>query len=104
LSSNDIDCYLKPWRADAAEGTAFVSEETQAIATSLVIHLRVFECANSDELEYFHPVDIKIKYPGPEQISRPLLNGAETAYAALSYVWGYNQEQYATIQSELAAS
>jgi len=59
-------------------------------ATSLVIHLQVCEGTNPDELEYFHPVDIKIKYPGPEQISRPLLNGAEAAYAALSYLWGYS--------------
>jgi hypothetical protein len=60
LSSNDIDYYLKPWRADAAEGTAFVLEETQAMtATPLVIHLQVCEGTNPDELEYFHPIDIK---------------------------------------------
>ena len=100
MSSNDIDCYLKLWRADAAEGTAFVSEETQAMtATSLVIHLQVCEGASPNKLEYFHPVDIGIKYPGPEQISRPLLNGAEAAYAALSYMWSS-----ITIQSELTAS
>jgi len=99
---DDIDCYLKPRRADAAESTAFVSKETQAMtATSLVIHLQVCEGTNPDGLEYFHPVDIKIKYPGPEQISRPLLNGAEAAYAALSYVWGYSQEQYATFRANL---
>ena len=74
------------------------------IATSLIIHLQVCEGTNPDELEYFHPVDIKVKYSGPEQISRPLLNGAKIAYAAMSYVWGYSREQYATIQSELAAS
>ena len=80
-------------------------QETQAmIATSLIIHLQVCEGTNPDELEYFHPVDIKVKYSGPEQISRPLLNGVKVAYAAMSYVWGYSQEQYATIQSELAAS
>ena len=63
MSGNDIDCYLKPWRADAAESTAFVLEETQAMtATSLVIHLQVCEGTNPDELE-FSPGRHKNKIP-----------------------------------------
>ncbi|RDW73564.1 hypothetical protein BP6252_07471 [Coleophoma cylindrospora] len=163
LDSHEIDCFFEPWRADVAEGTAFLSREMQDLtATSLVLHLQVHGGEFHEQLENFTPVDIKL-HSSNHFDGRPLLNGAEIAYpnanlklakeciqkcqelhgdtcrnydeilshesyrssfllidienrtvlqldplkvefAALSYVWGYNQDQYASIQMDLAAT
>lgn len=52
LESRNIDCFLDPWRADAAENTPFLLTKTQDLtATSLGVHLQVPRGDNQKDLE-----------------------------------------------------